>query len=270
MTNMNKYQKIMSELGGIQLEDSRPLPLADSEVVLVEETVGHPFLTQYREFFATCSGYHFANYVFFPRPENWWNVTGITVSVFLGIVPIEFHANDIASVQSMMGDSFPSNFLAIANDGGNGWIGIVTSRPMEGVICFWDGGQEVEDPTPIGVEGFCDNNIYHLASSFDNFLERLETEEVYELLVETSKTPDQVISELQCIQRLSANGPYAASGHVTAMADIPRPPNEDDSEANIGFRPTVIVRIGIRKAGKADIATNIAIATDIIAVILSD
>ena len=73
----------------------------------------------------------------------------------------------------MRGDRVPENMIPIANDEGGNFVLLTISGQDKGKVLFWDHDEESEDDEPP-----TNDNLYFIANSFTEFLEKLHADTV--------------------------------------------------------------------------------------------
>jgi hypothetical protein len=141
--------------------------LTNRKIDQAERHLGRPIPPAYRQFLLKYNGGH-------PDPSDFRMAGGRkgttqigTVKSFLGInVPEE--TLNLDYVLETFRDRLPARLFPVARDPGGNLIGISTEGADAGKVYFWDHEREAEEGEPP-----TDKNLYLIAESFDEFLDKV-------------------------------------------------------------------------------------------------
>jgi len=163
--SVNKYDLKMQQ---ILEKHARNCPVqqlttvTDTELDALEHELGHSLPSDYREFLKDYGDLTIGAAVDFSQNESGPAYCGCE---YLCGINCHNPSNNLLNRYQNRGDGWPSELLPIGVSD-NGLMCLVIDGPEKGYVYFWHWGQGGGDPTP--------EHIHFVASSFDEFVKRLE------------------------------------------------------------------------------------------------
>jgi len=263
---MNHYEMALRALGGIPSSKTGILPLDDSAMRAVETEIGQTLPAPYREFFRSCGGYKAKGGLFARVAHPLLSRQDVALEVFFG--QMKEGPYDLLETYRSFKGIVPVNFLPISQDGSGSLVGIVVSGPMSGAVYYWDADDEPEESTPIGA-GDNDENVYLMAHTLDDFIESLETEEVYILSMDTLLQAEEVVATLLVGDLAKLNGPAALSRELQIIASDVGRLGSVTLGSQFEIQAKVSVQYRLRVGGKANTLFGIDVLTDALTKLLN-
>jgi SMI1/KNR4 family protein SUKH-1 len=169
------------ELGGLApVKGQQFIPVDESEIASVEQTLGAPLPDLYRTFLETFGASRFREMVEFtpvvPLPPSISSDGLGFINVFYGSAAHTPY--DLTGMLELYQQRMPEGFLPIGDDGGGDQICLMVLGEKRGKLFYWDHNHEwdeedyVEDGLPVPPD-LKWQNVTLIADSFEDFLARL-------------------------------------------------------------------------------------------------
>ena len=174
---MNPYQQRMDELESeivCASQGVQPLNLSEEEIASAENELGHRLPDDYRRFLRDFGCHDL--YAYFPVPNPNVNNPWVSIGLFLGITPSKsdpFQTTyDLLATYRSSREYLPVGLISIATSSGPNRLCLSLSEQNRGAVFWWD--------RMVSFDSRDGNAIYFVASSFDEFMLMLRTQDQYE------------------------------------------------------------------------------------------
>ena len=168
---MNKYAQHVEKFGGTFVysrSEEAFITLTEEDLQVAEREIGYLLPRDYREFLKDFGGYTFDG-VYYPIHGSWSAMNGLDTFYGLKIRScnlLSTYKGDLAN------GVIAPDLLPITGDMAGGHVCLFIAGDRLGSIHYWFREEAVAP--------YDYSNLYHIANSFDEFMQSLTTEDEYE------------------------------------------------------------------------------------------